>query len=701
MPSASIKLDSQGSQELLDPIQKVIQHTEKKIRNLEKRKNKLEQYRVDLRAGKQLNEDQQTAVANYEQVLGNLEMAKELSTHFAGMWTDRQKEIKKQLKREHQERVQDELDKVKEILKVQDVLQQMGQDVARTDFLAGINGACLVAQEQLDQIDNLFKLVTPVREEGTDISTFDEQVSTSAEHLIALVEGRNKEIAGTTYKDLISVVQEISSCTYPDAAPEVVEAEISLEEEVVETPAEYTNGDVEVEEIMITEDVGLCPVVVDGSEMVSVLATETHGPPPPGMVAVVAAPQPMAPHQAGLPQDLHHLQQQQQVSQQAPAVQEALVAVMAQMTTASVAPQPPQQQPTPTAAAPLSAAAPPQSYFTAHQQQQQQQAQLQQQQQPVQVPPQPQIHQISLSDLVPPGNFDFLQESQVAPDNAAVYLDPAVVSIGNSVKPTPESLHTVVPPQSAVPMVNSVQDLSCAPPTVPTQTYSTENYNGMPVQQVQYSQNMAVYNTQPVDTTPNPPPPIPLPPQTRVAPEEVEATSWNDQQPPAAVPHPQSPPQQSQHNTSDGDWQEDSPVNGGDKWAAESGNWADYEDQSHQHTQNNSNDGERRGGYRGRGGGRGFGRGGFRGGRGGGNYQNGNRGGYYGGGGGGGYRGGRGGNVDRSGGDGYRGQRGGGRGGFRGQNGSRGGGFRGGRGGDRSDRGDGGYSRGQRGMHQH
>jgi len=678
MPSASIKLDSQGSQELLDPIQKVINVVEKKIRNLEKRKNKLEQYRVDLRAGKTLNEDQQTAVANYEQVLGSLDMAKELATHFAGMWTERQKEIKKQLKKEHQERVQDELEKFKEILKIQDVLHQMGQETARTDFLAGLNGACLLAQEQLDQIDTLFKLVTPVREESTDINTFDEQVSGAAEHLAALVEGRNKEVAGTTYKDLIKIVQEISSCTYPEPVPEVIQTEVvAEEEEVVEAPAEYTNGD--IEEIAIEES-GLGPVV-DGTEMVSVLAAEVQ--PPPGLAAVAAPP--MVVHQAVLPQDI-----QQQAPQQPPDVQEALVAAMAQMNTASVAPHHPQQ---PAVAAPL-AAVPPQPYFT-HQQQQQ-----------VQVPPQPQpqIHQISLSDLVPPGNFDFLQESQLAPDNAnaAVYLDPAVVSIG-SVKPASPSIqrtdspHTVVP-QPTVPMVNQVQDLSCAPPTIPTQTYSTENYNGMPVQQVQYSQSMAVYNNQAVDTTPNPPPPIPLPPQARVAHEvAVEPTGWNEQQPPAATQHTQPPQPQHhqppQHQQNDGDWQEDTPVNGGDKWAAESGNWDEYEDQSQQQSQNNSND-DRRGGYRGRGGGRGFQRG-FRGGRGGGNFQNGYRGGY--GGNYGGYRGGRGGNNDR-GGDGYRGQRGG-RGGFRGQNASRG--FRGGRGGERSDRGDGGYNRGQRGGQQH
>lgn len=38
MPSASVKLENQGSQDTLDPFHKVINLVEKKTRNLEKRK---------------------------------------------------------------------------------------------------------------------------------------------------------------------------------------------------------------------------------------------------------------------------------------------------------------------------------------------------------------------------------------------------------------------------------------------------------------------------------------------------------------------------------------------------------------------------------------------------------------------------------------------------------------------------------------
>ncbi|KAK4291535.1 hypothetical protein Pmani_035645 [Petrolisthes manimaculis] len=156
MPSASVKLENQGSQETLDPFHKVMTLVEKKIRNLDKRKNKLEQYRVDLRAGKALNEDQQQAVNNYDNVVANLELVRELSQQFASILTDHNKQMKKQLKREQAEKQQEEISKIKEILKIQEVLQQMGQEEARTDFLAGSNGAVEITAEKLESLDLLY-----------------------------------------------------------------------------------------------------------------------------------------------------------------------------------------------------------------------------------------------------------------------------------------------------------------------------------------------------------------------------------------------------------------------------------------------------------------------------------------------------------------------------------------------------------------
>lgn len=81
--------------------------------------NKLEQYRNDLAAGKELNGDQQQAVANYECVLANLELMREMTQQFGSILTEHNKMMKKQMKREQIEKQQEEINKVKEILKVQ------------------------------------------------------------------------------------------------------------------------------------------------------------------------------------------------------------------------------------------------------------------------------------------------------------------------------------------------------------------------------------------------------------------------------------------------------------------------------------------------------------------------------------------------------------------------------------------------------
>lgn len=41
----------------------------------------------------------------------------------------------------------------------------------------------------------------------------------AAEHFSYLLEGRNREVANSTYKDLLNLLDEIASCPYPEAKP--------------------------------------------------------------------------------------------------------------------------------------------------------------------------------------------------------------------------------------------------------------------------------------------------------------------------------------------------------------------------------------------------------------------------------------------------------------------------------------------------
>jgi caprin-1 len=45
-------------------------------------------------------------------------------------------------------------------------MQNMGNDMIREDFLAGRDGAAKVTQEELGQLDELYPMLAPKREDG-------------------------------------------------------------------------------------------------------------------------------------------------------------------------------------------------------------------------------------------------------------------------------------------------------------------------------------------------------------------------------------------------------------------------------------------------------------------------------------------------------------------------------------------------------
>lgn len=72
---------------------------EKKVRNLDKRRIKLEEYKETQRKGYALNEDQLSAVSKYDEVLRTLELTREMEKQFVGLANDTMKQQKKQAKK--------------------------------------------------------------------------------------------------------------------------------------------------------------------------------------------------------------------------------------------------------------------------------------------------------------------------------------------------------------------------------------------------------------------------------------------------------------------------------------------------------------------------------------------------------------------------------------------------------------------------
>ncbi|XP_014681804.1 PREDICTED: caprin-1-like [Priapulus caudatus] len=243
MPSASQKSEKQAPPGVPESFSQALSVVEKKARNLEKRKGKLDQYRDLYKSGKELNDDQKSAIQKYNEVVHSLEIVRDMQKQFAAINAETLKVLKKQWKREMTERKQHEVALYRELLQVQDLLANMGGDDVRQDFLHGRNRACVLSEENLNQLDGLYKMVSPSREpeEGdTGLESFAQQVAASAEHIYNLIEARPKGVLDTTYKDLRAVLTSIADSHYFDtegaseeaaAAAAVAEGETKEEEE--------------------------------------------------------------------------------------------------------------------------------------------------------------------------------------------------------------------------------------------------------------------------------------------------------------------------------------------------------------------------------------------------------------------------------------------------------------------------------------
>ncbi|KAF6199304.1 hypothetical protein GE061_007330 [Apolygus lucorum] len=239
MPTASLaRLEKQASLDANDPLKQGIVIIEHKIRNLEKRKLRLDGYRELQESGKALNSDKLEAVSKYDAVIAHLEFAKELSKQLQTLANDSAKQLKKQARKEAAERAQQELARTKELLIINDVLASMGQQTVRDDLLSG-KGKVTVTESELQAIDDLYEELTPKKEEPM---AFLDMFQTPAETMHHLMEGKNREAFGSTYSALKTKLMEIATSGYFDTAapvPEVVDTpEVILEPEPEPIPEE-------------------------------------------------------------------------------------------------------------------------------------------------------------------------------------------------------------------------------------------------------------------------------------------------------------------------------------------------------------------------------------------------------------------------------------------------------------------------------
>ncbi|XP_015484818.1 caprin-2 isoform X7 [Parus major] len=187
-----------------------------KIRNIEKKKLKLEDYKDRLKKGETLNQDQLEAVEKYDEVVHNLEFAKELQKTFSGLSQDLLKAQKKAQRRESLLKLEAEKKKLRTILQVQYVLQNFTQEHVQKDFKGGVNGAIYLPSKELDYLIRFAKLTCPERNENLRV---EDQMEQSSLYFWDLLEGSEKPVVGTTYKHMKDLLSKLLDSGYFESIP--------------------------------------------------------------------------------------------------------------------------------------------------------------------------------------------------------------------------------------------------------------------------------------------------------------------------------------------------------------------------------------------------------------------------------------------------------------------------------------------------
>ncbi|XP_044199698.1 caprin-2 isoform X2 [Thunnus albacares] len=196
-----------------------------KVRNLEKKKLKLEDYKKRLNQGQALNKDQMMAVEKYDEVLHNLAFARELHKTLDDLTQNLLRAQRRVVKKEQVVKVETERRRLSMVLQIQHVLTSLQQEHIRRDLLAGQNQAPHLSAQQLHCLSQLASLLGVKRNNRL---TLEEQMDQAALVYLDLLEGKDKAVAGSTFKLLKEELTRLMNCKYfsclpppPKNAPEV------------------------------------------------------------------------------------------------------------------------------------------------------------------------------------------------------------------------------------------------------------------------------------------------------------------------------------------------------------------------------------------------------------------------------------------------------------------------------------------------
>ncbi|XP_061598671.1 caprin-1a isoform X2 [Cololabis saira] len=221
MPSATVgnnavqsAVPDLGNGSQSEAMKQILGVIEKKVRNMEKKKVKLDDYNAKKDKGETLNQDQLDALSKYQEIFHNLDFARELQKNFLALGQEIQKAVKKSARREQLQREEMEQRRLKTVLEIQYLLDQLGDEAVRQDLKRpDASGSSLLTDADLTSLDEFYKLVGPDRNYDIRLTNQYEEASL---HLWDLLEGRDKAVAGTTYKLLKETLDKVLLSGYFD-----------------------------------------------------------------------------------------------------------------------------------------------------------------------------------------------------------------------------------------------------------------------------------------------------------------------------------------------------------------------------------------------------------------------------------------------------------------------------------------------------
>uniref|UniRef100_A0A8B9HCK6 Cell cycle associated protein 1b n=1 Tax=Astyanax mexicanus TaxID=7994 RepID=A0A8B9HCK6_ASTMX len=193
-----------GSQS--EAMKQVLGVIEKKVRNMEKKKSKLDDYQARINKGERLNHDQLDALSKYQEVSHNLEFARELHKSFLALNQDIQKAVKKAARREQLQREEVDQARLRKLLEVQFLLDRLGDEAMRQELLRSAGRPALLTESELAALDDFYKLVGPERDQNIRLT---DQYQEASQHFWDLLEGKDKPVVGTTYKHLKEMLERV------------------------------------------------------------------------------------------------------------------------------------------------------------------------------------------------------------------------------------------------------------------------------------------------------------------------------------------------------------------------------------------------------------------------------------------------------------------------------------------------------------